>query len=81
MKIPNPLNIESADPVLTENPSWIQDISGKIATSITSTETTLRKSKAPRNLYEQIFIDTSTGTKKLYIYDSTGAVWYSVTIT
>lgn len=34
----------------------------------------------PRKISEQIFIDTTTATKKLYIYDMVGKVWRSVAI-
>lgn len=34
----------------------------------------------PKSLVEQLFIDTTTATKKLYIYDAVGSVWRSVTI-
>ena len=36
--------------------------------------------RVPSAVSEQIFIDTSTATKKLYIYDFIGKVWRSVTI-
>lgn len=33
-----------------------------------------------KSIYEQMFIDTTTATKKLYIYDYVGNVWRSCTI-
>jgi hypothetical protein len=58
----------------------LYDITNTIQSSSTSAETTARTSNAPSRIYEQIFIDTSTATKKLYIYDAIGHIWYSVTI-
>lgn len=34
----------------------------------------------PRKFKDQILIDTTTATKKLYIFDTVGAVWRSVAI-
>lgn len=51
----------------------------KTITSATTLTNTLAAS--PTNIYEQLFIDTSTATKKLYIYDVVGDVWRSTIIT
>lgn len=58
------------------------DLLGSIKTVNNATELTRVTAEKPRNVWEQIFIDTSTGTKKLYIYDmeSGGAGWKSTTI-
>lgn len=56
------------------------DLFGLIQTSTTAGETTNRKLAKPLNIIDQIFIDTSTGTKKLYIYNGRGNAWLSVTI-
>lgn len=58
------------------------DLIGGIRTVNNATELTNVTAEKPRNLYEQIFIDTSTGTKKLYVYDfeAGGAGWKSTTI-
>ena len=45
-----------------------------------ATELTNVTGQPATRLYEQMFIDTSTATKKLYIFDATGNVWRSVTI-
>jgi hypothetical protein len=75
------LNDINVEPPIESPPIFVQDIFGLYATSSTTAETATRVGRGPRNIYEQLFIDTSTGTKKLYIYDKTGNVWYSVTIT
>lgn len=58
----------------------IDDIAGYIQTASTATELSNRTATAPQNAQQQIFIDTSTATKRLYIYDTVGSVWYKVTI-
>lgn len=51
-----------------------------IKTVTSATELTNILASTPRKFTEQILIDTTTATKKLYIYDSVGHVWRSVTI-
>jgi|TARA_R100001530_G_scaffold100538_1_gene69905 hypothetical protein len=59
----------------------IENIFGLIKTIDDTTDLANVVAETPRDLYEQIFIDTSTATKKLYIFDTVGSTWYSVTIT
>ena len=59
----------------------LQDIFGMIRTIDDATDLANIVAETPQNFYEQLLIDTSTATKKLYIYDTVGSVWYSVTIT
>lgn len=59
----------------------IQDLFGVIRTIDDATDLTNATNETPRDVFEQIFIDTSTATKKLYIFDTVGGTWYSVTIT
>ena len=62
---------------------YIKNIWGLFQTVTTAGDLTIRLAGSPKSIYEQLFIDVSTGTKKLYIYDSTGAttgVWRSVAI-
>jgi hypothetical protein len=59
----------------------IQNIFGLIKTVDTAADLTNILAETPRDFYEQILIDTSTATKKLYVYDTVGGTWYSVTIT
>lgn len=44
------------------------------------TRATTIADRVPSRFSDQIFIDTSTGTKKLYVYDAVGKVWRSCTI-
>ena len=53
---------------------------GFLPTYTDSTTVTNVKAAAPNSVAQQIFIDTSTGTKKLYIYDTVGKAWLSCTI-
>ena len=57
------------------------NIFGLVRTVSDATDLANIVAETPTNLYEQILIDTSTATKKLYIYDVPGNIWYSVTIT
>lgn len=57
------------------------DIFGMFNTITDATALTNTLASTPGSVFEQIFIDTSTATKKLYMYDTIGLVWYSVTIT
>lgn len=59
----------------------LQDIFDMVRTVDSATDLANIVAETPTNLYEQLLIDTSTATKKLYIYDTIGGVWYSVTIT
>ena len=59
----------------------LQDIFDMVRTVDSATDFANIVAETPTNLYEQLLIDTSTATKKLYIYDTIGGVWYSVTIT
>ncbi len=58
----------------------IRTVISFIKTVTDATELTNILASTPRKFIEQILIDTTTGTKKLYIYDNVGHVWYSVTI-
>lgn len=57
------------------------DLFGMFSTITDATVLSNTLAIAPKNVYQQIFIDTSTATKKLYIYDTIGGTWYQVTIT
>jgi len=59
----------------------LQDIFSMVRTIDDATDLANIVAETPQNFYEQLLIDTSTATKKLYIYDTVGSVWYSVTIT
>lgn len=59
------------------------DLIGFIPTITDATEltnTTTVADRVPSTISGQLFIDTTTATKKLYIYDVVGKVWRSVTI-
>lgn len=58
----------------------IQDTIGFIKTVTVVAELTSILASTPTRFTQQILIDTTTGTKKLYIYDIVGHVWRSVTI-
>lgn len=58
----------------------LENIFGLIRTVDSAADLINVLASTPRDLFEQIFIDTSTATKKLYIYDTIGNVWYSVVI-
>lgn len=58
----------------------MRNLAGTFKTVTSATDLTNTTATAARNIYEQIFIDTSTATKKLYIYDVVGQVWRSVAI-
>ena len=59
----------------------LESLFGRIRTVDDGTDLTNILAQTPRDFYEQILIDTSTSTKKLYIYDVLGDTWYSTTIT
>ena len=56
------------------------DLVGSIKTITVATELTKKLTSKPAIFIEQVFIDSTTGTKKLYIYDMVGGVWRSCTI-
>lgn len=56
------------------------DLTGLIKTVTVSGELTNILATAPAIVRNQILIDTTTATKKLYIYDAAGNVWRSCTI-
>lgn len=58
----------------------LQDLDGLFRTITDSTELTRALATSPASFGEQLIIDTSTGTKKLYVYDAVGKVWRSCTI-
>lgn len=55
-------------------------IFGTVRTITVAAELTKRTAGKPDNISDQILIDTTTATKKLYIYDTIGKVWRSCTI-
>lgn len=55
-------------------------LTGSIKTITSATELTNATAFKPTNVRDQILIDTTTATKKLYIYDAVGKVWRSCTI-
>lgn len=57
------------------------NIDGSIRTITVATDLTNILASTPRKISEQILIDTTTATKKLYIYDMVGGVWRSATLT
>jgi hypothetical protein len=59
----------------------IQRTTGNIKVITVAADLTARLAGKPRDFPDQLLIDTTTGTKKLYIYDADGDVWRSVTIT
>lgn len=61
----------------------IRDTVGFIKTITLSAELAniVLSANPPRKVWEQILIDTTTGTKKLYVYDTVGHTWLSTTIT
>lgn len=56
------------------------NIIDKIQTVTVAANLTAILAGKPRRISDQILIDTTTATKKLYIYDTAGDVWRSVTI-
>ena len=56
------------------------DLIKTIRTITDATDLTNILATTPRNISEQILIDTTTATKKLYIYDMVGGVWRSTTL-
>jgi len=66
----------------------IDDIAGRLLTITTAPGKTAKLTSIPKSISEQIFIDVSTATKKLYIWSVANSstlpatsAWYSVTIT
>lgn len=56
------------------------NITGIFKTITAAADLTVKLTTKPSRFIDQIFIDTSTGTKKLYAFDTIGQVWRSVTI-
>ncbi len=56
------------------------NLTGVIKTVISSAELTNLLASKPATVRDQILIDTTTATKKLYLYDAVGNVWRSCTI-
>lgn len=56
------------------------DLIGLMKTVTVAGELTNILASKPSTIRDQILIDTTTATKKLYIYDAVGNVWRSVTI-
>lgn len=55
-------------------------LTGSIKTITVAADLTNALAFKPTNVRDQILIDTTTATKKLYIYDSVGKAWRSCTI-
>lgn len=55
-------------------------IRGLFRTITTAGALTIVLASKPRRVIDQVLIDTSTATKKLYVFDTIGAVWRSCTI-
>lgn len=75
----NELQAHTHDGVMSQQVQ-IDDVAGFITTVSSATELANRIAGKPLSVIGQMFIDTSTATKRLYIYDAAGNVWYSVTI-
>lgn len=56
------------------------NLTGLIKTTTVAAELTNILASRPTTIRDQILIDTTTATKKLYVYDAVGAVWRSCTI-
>lgn len=65
---------------LTEAQINVFQLFGLLRTITSAAELTNVIGQPAKTLYEQIFIDTSTATKKLYVFDANGNAWRSVTI-
>lgn len=63
-----------------DNRIALMDLFGQINTITVAADLTKALTSKPQNIGGQILIDTTTATKKLYIYDTIGNVWRSVTI-
>lgn len=61
-------------------PVEVRDLFGVLKTITIAGDLTNALATKPGRLIDQILIDTTTATKKLYVYDSVGNVWRSVTI-
>lgn len=62
------------------NIQYVQGLFRTITDSTELTRTLDTTARVPNSFAEQLLIDTTTGTKKLYVYDSVGKVWRSCTI-
>ncbi len=58
----------------------INNLRGVIKTVTVAADLTKFLATNPLRFVDQFLIDTTTGTKKLYVYDGVGAVWRSTTI-
>lgn len=56
------------------------NLTGLLKTVSVAGELTNALAGRPVVVRDQLFIDTTTATKKLYVYDAVGKTWYSVTI-
>lgn len=77
--IQNPLS-NIVTPSIATDQADIKNIVGMFRTITDATELSNATARQANTVYEQIFIDTTTATKKLYIYDYVGKVWRSCTI-
>jgi uncharacterized protein with ATP-grasp and redox domains len=59
----------------------IRETFGLLRTITVAGELTNVTAQPAKIFHEQMFIDTTTATKKLYVFDAVGNTWYSVTIT
>lgn len=58
----------------------LRNIRNMVQTVTVAADLTKILAGKPTRFIDQFLIDTSTGTKKLYVYDGVGAVWRSTTI-
>lgn len=58
----------------------LSSLNGLISVVTSATDLNTRTAGVAHTINEQIFIDITTGTKKLYVYDQVGNVWRSCTI-
>lgn len=56
------------------------NLTGLIKTVTVAAELTNITASKPSTIRDQILIDTTTATKKLYVYDAVGNAWRSCTI-
>jgi len=72
---------QSQKPLLSEEQFLdVKNITSLFKTITSATELTNATAIGANTIYEQLFIDTTTATKKLYIYDEAGKLWRSCTI-
>lgn len=58
----------------------IENIRSTLLTVTVAAQLTAILAGKPKKFKDQILIDTTTATKKLYIFDTVGGVWRSCTI-